>query len=179
MLIPPTQIATHEDVHAGIDHAQEKAGRVLKRDLNYSMADAAMFSMILSELMQNVIEHAEAPGEISAQVRNGQLTITVDDEGIGFRGSLAREHAVRFGDEWSDRAALEGAFIHGLTRFRDPGRGQGLKQVQSRVRRWGGTLLVTSGDARIIMEGEEWNVGDAIQASPGAHITITLPKRAR
>jgi anti-sigma regulatory factor (Ser/Thr protein kinase) len=145
VLLEITPIRSHEDVHGVIDHVQERAGAILATKLGYSRADAAMFSMILSEVCQNIIEHAESGGWVGIQSYNwakrlgrNVVIIAVHDLGIGFRGSLAKEHSARFGDRWSDATALEAAFIHGVTRFRDPGRGQGLKQIRNRVGRWGG-----------------------------------------
>ena len=108
------------------------------------------------------------------------VVIAVMDLGIGFRGSLAKEHAVRFGDRWSDATALEAAFIHGTTRFRDPGRGQGIKQIRRQVGRWGGKVAIRSGSARIA-DIPEWDSAPPMEtelaAFPGSQILIVLPAR--
>jgi anti-sigma regulatory factor (Ser/Thr protein kinase) len=187
VLLEITPINSHEDVHGVIDHVQERAGAILTERLNYSRADAAMFSMILSEVCQNIIEHAETGGWVGIQTYNWArrlgrqvVVIAVMDLGIGFRGSLAREHAGRYGDRWSDATALEAAFIHGMTRFRDPGRGQGLKQIRSRVARWGGKVSIRSGTARIA-DIPEWDDAPPLQQDlapfPGSQILIVLPAR--
>ena len=54
----------------------------------------------------------------------------MSDAGIGFRRSLESTHAKRFGERWGDGAALEAALIQGVSRFRDPGRGQGLAGIK-------------------------------------------------
>jgi len=108
------------------------------------------------------------------------LVIAVCDVGRGFRGSLADEHAARFGDRWGDATALEAAFIHGLTRFPDSGRGQGIQQIRKQVRRWEGFISVRSGTARIA-DVPAWEeappLEDGLPAFPGAQITIILPAR--
>src|SRR5690606_8288708 len=106
------------------DLVMDRAGTILTERLHYSRVDAGMFSMVLSEVCQNIIEHAEAGGWVGIQTYNWAkrlgrqvVVIAVMDLGVGFRGSLAREHAARFGDRWSDSTALEAAFIHGTTQI--------------------------------------------------------------
>jgi hypothetical protein len=75
---------------------------------------------------------------------------------------------------------LEAAFIHGLTRFPDSGRGQGIQQIRKQVRRWAGTISIRSGTARIA-DVPEWDdtpplAGD-LPPFPGAQINIVLPER--
>ena len=184
MLLEITPIRSHEDVHGVIEHVQERAGTILTERLGYSRADAAMFSMMLSEVCQNIIEHAEAGGWVGIQTYNWAkrlgrqvVVIAVMDLGIGFRGSLAREHAARFGDRWSDATALEAAFIHGTTRFRDPGRGQGLKQIRSSVGRWGGKVAIRSGTARIA-DIPEWDDAPPLETDLAALPRLADPHRA-
>jgi len=187
VLLEITPIRSHEDVHGVIEHVMERAGAILTERLAYSRADAAMFSMILSEVCQNIIEHAEAGGWVGIQTYNWArrlgkqvVVIAVVDLGVGFRGSLAREHSARFGDRWSDATALEAAFIHGVTRFRDPGRGQGLKQIRKTVGRWGGKISIRSGTARIA-DIPEWDDAPPMQQDladfPGSQILIVLPAK--
>jgi anti-sigma regulatory factor (Ser/Thr protein kinase) len=187
VLLEITPIRSHDDVHEVIDHVQERAGAILTDRLGYSGVDAGRFSMILSEVCQNIIEHAEAGGWVGIQTYNWArrlgkpvVVIAVMDLGIGFRGSLAREHSTRFGDRWSDATALEAAFILGTTRFRDPGRGQGIKQIRRNVARWGGKLSIRSGTARIA-DIPEWDDDGPLEQDlapfPGAQILVVLPAR--
>lgn len=188
VLLPITAITSHDDVHHVVEEMTEgRISTILADDLNYSKADAIAFSMLLSEVAQNIIEHAEAPGWISVQTYNWAkrlgrrvAVISVMDLGVGFRGSLAREHSARFGDRWNDATALEAAFIHGVTRFRDPGRGQGLKQIRKKVGRWGGKISIRSGTARIA-DVPEWDDADPMATGlapfPGAQILIVLPAK--
>ncbi|HEX2210645.1 MAG TPA: ATP-binding protein [Longimicrobium sp.] len=189
VLLPITVVGSSDDVHGVIEQLNEhRIGELLSSQLGYSQADSMAFSMLLSEVSQNIVEHADAPGWVGIQtyrrwrrVDKRVVVIAVMDLGVGFRGSLEREHAGRFGDRWGDATALEAAFIHGVTRFRDPGRGQGLKQIRRRVLRWGGKIAIRSGTARI-SDVPEWDDGDPMTTElapfPGAQILIVLPAKA-
>src|SRR2546429_8755240 len=94
-------------------------------------------SMALSEACQNIVEHAGTGGWVSVQAYNWRrklarrvVVIAVGDAGVGFRHSLEPTQNKRFGDRWGDAAALEAALVQGVSRFRDPGRGQGLAGIR-------------------------------------------------
>jgi anti-sigma regulatory factor (Ser/Thr protein kinase) len=187
VLLEITPITTNSDVHEVVDRVQGRAGAILSRTLKYPTSAVVQFSVILSEVCQNILEHAEAPGWVGAQAYRWQkrlgknvLVISVADMGRGFKGSLADEHSARFGDRWGDATALEAAFIHGLTRFPDSGRGQGIQQIRKQVRRWDGVISIRSGRARIA-DVPAWDdtppLTDGMQDFPGAQITIILPGR--
>ena len=187
VLLEITPITTNSDVHAVVDRVQGRAGQILSRTLKYPTSAVVQFSVILSEVCQNILEHAEAPGWVAAQAYRWQkrlgrhvLVIGVSDLGRGFRGSLAQEHSARFGDRWGDTTALEAAFIHGLTRFPDSGRGQGIQQIRKQVRRWDGAISIRSGRARIA-DVPAWEdsppLTEGMQDFPGTEITIILPAR--
>ncbi|MGH7483898.1 MAG: hypothetical protein ACRELV_17245 [Longimicrobiales bacterium] len=185
VLLEITPVRSHADVHAVVDRVQDRAGTILTRQLHYPLGAAIQFSVILSEVCQNIIEHAQAHGWVATQTysRTPRLDrrvvkIAVFDLGVGFRGSLAAEHATRFGERWGDAAALEAAFIHGLTRFHDPGRGQGLQQIRKQVGRLGGKMSIRSGTARIA-DVPSWDdappMEERLAPFPGAQIGIALP----
>ena len=187
VLLEITPITTNSDVHEVVDRVQGRAGQILSRTLHYPTSAVVQFSVILSEVCQNILEHAEVPGWVAAQAYRWQkrlgknvLIIAVGDLGRGFRGSLAQEHSARFGDRWGDATALEAAFIHGLTRFPDSGRGQGIQQIRKQVRRWDGHISIRSGRARIA-DVPGWDdtppLTDGMHDFPGAQITIILPAR--
>jgi anti-sigma regulatory factor (Ser/Thr protein kinase) len=188
VLLEVTPISTNTDVHAVVDRVQQQAGAILSKTLDYPASAVVQFSVILSEVCQNIIEHADATGWVSAQAYNWAkrlgrqvLIISVADVGTGFKGSLADTHATRFGDRWGDATALEAAFIHGLTRFPDSGRGQGIQQIRKQVRRWDGAISVRSGTARIA-DVPEWDDALPLEENlpffPGAQINIVLPARS-
>lgn len=187
VLLEITPIRANADVHQVVDRVQARAGAILSSKLGYPASAVVQFSVILSEVCQNVIEHAEAPGWVAAQAYNWAkrlgrwvVVISVMDLGRGFRGSLADEHAARYGDRWSDATALEAAFLHGLTRFPDSGRGQGIQQIRRQVQRWNGAISIRSGSARI-GQVPDWDdtppLADGRQPFPGAQISIVLPAR--
>lgn len=186
VLLEVTPINSHADVHRVVDLVNSRGMQILTTQLHYPRAEAFQFSVILSEVCQNIIEHAEASGWVATQTYNWTkkvgrkvVVIAVMDLGIGFRASLAGTHAARH-ERWDDAAALEAAFMHGHTRFHDPGRGQGLQQIRKMVARWGGRISIRSGTARIA-DLPEWDEGPRLQESlphlPGAQIGIVLPAR--
>ncbi len=187
VLLEITPIEANQDVHAVVDRVQTRAGTILASKLGYPGTAVVQFSVILSEVCQNIVEHAEGPGWVAAQAYNWArrlgrwvVVISVMDLGRGFRGSLGDEHAARYGDRWSDATALEAAFLHGLTRFPDSGRGQGIQQIRRQVRRWDGAITIRSGSARI-GQVPEWDdtppMVEGLAAFPGAQIGIVLPAR--
>lgn len=188
VLLELTPIHSNRDVHEVVDRVQAGAGAILQKTLHYPPTAAIQFSVVLSEVCQNVVEHAEGPGWVTAQAyhwgkRLGRhvLVVAVGDLGRGFRGSLASEHSARFGDRWSDATALEASFLHGITRFPDPGRGQGIQQIRKAVRKWEGLLKVRSGTARIA-DVPDWDpqvppLETGLPFFPGAQITAVLPAR--
>ena len=103
--------------------------------------------------------------------------IVVISPGRGLRG-VQREQASRFGDRWGDVAALEAALFEGASRFRDPGRGQGLRGISRYVSRWSGKLSVRSGTARITIV-PSWDddvpVADGLPPFPGSQVVIIIP----
>jgi hypothetical protein len=187
VLLEITAISSHADVHNMIDLVNQRGLKILTTQLHYPSREAFQFSVILSEVCQNIIEHAEASGWVAAQTYNWKKTvgrkvivIAVMDLGIGFRASLAAAHAAHH-DRWDDAAALEAAFMHGHTRFHDPGRGQGLQQIRKMVGRWGGRVSIRSGTARIA-DVPAWDAGTPTRVEqlphlPGAQIGIVLPAR--
>lgn len=188
VLLEITPVSANADVHEVVDRVQSKAGAILTSKLGYPPTAVVQFSVILSEVCQNIIEHAEAPGWVAAQSYNwarrlgrNVVVISVMDVGRGFRGSLGDEHSARYGDRWGDTTALEAAFLHGLTRFPDSGRGQGIQQIRRQVRRWDGAITIRSGTARI-GQVPEWDdtppLVDGLEPFPGAQISIVLPAKA-
>lgn len=190
VLLEVTAVNSHADVHQVVDLVNNRAITILTKQLNYPVREAFQFSAIMSEVCQNIIEHAEAPGWVATQTYTWTkklggkrvVVIAVMDLGVGFRKSLASTHATRYPEgDWNDATALETAFMHGHTRHHDPGRGQGLQQIRKLVARWGGRVSVRSGTARIADVPEWDDVGKPLEtglpALPGAQIGIILPAR--
>lgn len=186
-LLEITPIRSHHDVHAVVERVRERAAAILENRLRYPKPSVIQFSVMLSEVCQNIIEHAEADGWVCAQTyhyreRLGRdvLMLAVMDVGIGFEGSLASEHARRYGEEWSAATALEAALLYGESRFRDPGRGQGLQAIRRQVGRWDGMLGIRSGNAMIALV-PDWedlpSLRRDLEEFPGAQILVVMPAR--
>ncbi len=187
VLLEITAITRNSDVHKVVERVQDRAGAILAHTLHYPISAVVQFSVILSEICQNIVEHAEGPGWVAAQAYNWRrrlgrqvAVIAVADIGRGFRASLESRHAERLAGEEGDRMALEAAFLHGVTRFPDTGRGHGIQQIRRQVERWNGLFSIRSGSARIAdipswsskKSGEE-----GLRPFPGSQINIILPER--
>src|SRR5438876_1570431 len=107
------------------------------------------------------------------------VVIAVADAGVGFRHSLEPTQSKRFGTRWGDAAALEAALIQGVSRFRDPGRGQGLAGIRRYLARWDGKIAILSGTARIAIV-PKWDddvpLKDGLPPFPGAQVLIIIPE---
>jgi hypothetical protein len=192
VLLEITPINSHADVHAVVDLVNDRGMAILTKQLKYPPREAFQFSVVLSEVCQNIIEHAETGGWVATQTytwtkrMSGRrvVVIAVMDLGIGFRESLSATHAARNPDaagRFTDATALEAAFLHGQTRFHDPGRGQGLQQIRKQVGRWNGRVSIRSGTARIA-DVPDWDDSPPLEEHlpflTGAQIGIILPARA-
>jgi anti-sigma regulatory factor (Ser/Thr protein kinase) len=186
LLLPVTAIGTANDVHDVVGRISEHATQILKRELGLEANVVGGFGQSLSESCQNVIEHAGTPGWVSAHVYTYRqrlsgrkvAVIAVSDAGIGFRRSLEATQATRFGDRWNDATAIESALIHGVSRFRDPGRGQGLAGTKRYLARWQGKISIRSGTARVSIV-PEWDHElprmEGLPWFPGSQVTIFIP----
>ncbi len=71
--------------------------------------------------------------------------------------------------------------MNGVSRYGDPGRGQGLAGVRGYVHRWDGKLSVRSGTARIAIIpslGRRCSLGrENLAYFPGAQMQITIPEK--
>ena len=185
-LLEITSIHSHQDVHSVVDDVRERAAQVIGKSLGYPPPGVLHFSVILSEVCQNIVEHADSPGWVAAQTyrwspRLGRkvVVMAVMDVGMGFRGSLARQHAQRYGDRWSDVTALEAAFLYGESRFPEKGRGQGLQAIRKQLSRWNGLVTIRSGTAQIASV-PDWDdtppIVSGLPDFPGAQIQIVMPQ---
>ncbi|HET9949504.1 MAG TPA: hypothetical protein VFQ22_11325, partial [Longimicrobiales bacterium] len=70
VLLEITSISANADVHRVVDDVQARAGAILTSKLGYPGTAVVQFCVILSEMCQNIVEHAEAPGWVAAQTYN-------------------------------------------------------------------------------------------------------------
>ncbi len=185
VLLEITPVAKAADVHEIIGHIQERSAAILHEGLGLDTRATIGFSMTLSEACQNIVEHAQCGGWVAVQTytwtrRLGRrvVVIAVCDAGVGFRRSLESNASRPRSDRWDDGMALEEAVLRGVSRFRDPGRGQGLAGVRRFVSKWQGKLAVRSGTARIALV-PDWDDDVALREDlaefPGAQVQITIP----
>jgi len=186
VLLGVTPVSKTEDVHGVVEKIQSKAQVILQGTLHLEASVTMRFTMALSEICQNVIEHAGRGGWACVHVyrftqRLGRqaVQIAVCDAGIGFRQSLETSLGAT-PDRWTDAIALEDTVMRGLTRFHDPGRGQGLAGVRKFLYKWQGKISVRSGTARIAIV-PEWDEDEPMKENlapfPGAQVQITIPER--
>lgn len=188
-LLDLTPIRAAEDVHEVVERISSHATRILTHELGLAANAAMGFSMALSEACQNIVEHAGTGGWVAAQTYTYRrrlggrrvVVIAVSDAGMGFRRSLEPTQAKRYGDRWRDGTAVEAALIHSVSRFRDPGRGQGYAWMRRYVARWDGKIAVRSGTARLAIV-PSWDDEDPLKEHlpffPGAQVQVTIPGTA-
>ncbi|HUL69101.1 MAG TPA: ATP-binding protein [Gemmatimonadales bacterium] len=184
-LLPVTPVRASEDVHAVVGAIQERAARMLTGELGLEAKATIGFAMALSEACQNIVEHAGTGGWVAVHAytfrkRLGRrvVVIAVSDGGVGFSHSLESTQARRFGDRWGDAAALEAAVIQGVSRFRDPGRGQGLAGIKRYLTRWNGKLSIRSGTARIAIVppwDDDVPMSEDLPFFPGSQLQVVIP----
>lgn len=187
VLLEITPITQSGDVHGIVEKIQTKAAAILQGELHIDAKATMGFAMTLSEACQNIVEHAQTGGWVAVQSykwakRLGRrvVQIAVCDAGVGFRRSLESSQSRRLSDRWDDAMALEDAVIRAVSRFRDPGRGQGLAGIRKYVGRWDGKLSVRSGTARITIKpswDDDLPLAENLPEFPGAQMQITIPER--
>ena len=189
VLLEITPVAKSEDVHHVVERIESRAQQILVTELNLEPQATMRFAMTLSEVCQNIVEHAGQGGWVAVQTYRYRqrlagrrvVQIAVCDAGLGFRRSLESAQVPRrLSDRWDDAMALEEAVIRGVSRFRDPGRGQGLAQARRYVGKWDGKLAVRSGTARIAIVptwDDDVPLTEGLSPLAGAQVQITIPER--
>ena len=186
MLVPVTIIRNAADVMEIVGRITQHATKILTDELQLDAKVVGGFGQTLSEACQNIVEHASAVGWVSVHVYTYKkrlsgrkvAVIAVSDAGIGFRRSLEATQGKRFGDRWGDAQAIESALIHGISRFRDPGRGQGLAGIKRYLTRWEGKISIRSGTARVAIVpawDDEPPRTERLPWFPGSQVTIVIP----
>lgn len=186
VLLEITPVVRSDDVHDVVERIQSRAQTILVHELHLDPQAVMRFAMTLSEVCQNIVEHAGRGGWVAVQSyhyrkRLGRraVVIAVCDAGIGFRRSLESTPGWKARDRWDDAMALEDALIRGVSRFRDVGRGQGLAGVRRFVGKWDGKLSIRSGTARIALV-PSWDdavpLAEHLPQFSGAQVQITIPE---
>ena len=187
VLLPVTAVRAADDVHEVVGRIQQRATAILSSELGIDPKATMGFAMALSEACQNIVEHAGTGGWVAVQSYHWRrrlarqvVVIAVADAGMGFRASLEPTQGRRFGDRWSDATALEAALVQGVSRFRDPGRGQGLKGIRNYLSRWDGKIAIRSGTARIAI-APSWDddvpLAEGLPPFPGSQVLVIVPEQ--
>ena len=188
VMLEITPVVSRDDVHSVVGRIQQKSQQILQHELHIDARASVGFAMTLSEICQNIVEHAGRGGWVAVQAYTYRqrapyrrvAVISVCDAGLGFRQSLESLPGRVRDDRWDDAAALEEAVVRGVSRFRDPGRGQGLKGVRKYIARWDGKLSVRSGTARIAIVpswDEDVPLAEKLAPFPGSQVQVTIPER--
>ena len=188
VLLECTPVASSSDVHSVVGRIQQKAQEILQGELHIEAKATVGFAMTLSEVCQNIVEHAGRGGWVAVQAYTYKVrppyrrvvVIAVCDAGLGFRESLESLPGRIRNDRWDDAAALEEAVIRGVSRFRDPGRGRGLAGVRKYIARWDGKLSVRSGTARIAIVpswDEDVPLTEKLAPFAGSQVQVIIPER--
>lgn len=187
VLLEITPVAKSGDVHEVVELIQMRAQQILSNELGIDAQASVRFVMTLSEVCQNVVEHAGRGGWVAVQTykwrqRLGRrvVQIAVCDAGVGFRRSLESTPGRVLNDRWDDGMALEEAVVRGVSRFRDRGRGQGLAGARNFLGKWAGKLSVRSGTARIAIVpawDDDLPLREQLAPFVGAQVQITIPER--
>jgi anti-sigma regulatory factor (Ser/Thr protein kinase) len=187
VLIPVTPIRAADDVVTLVNGLGERVAELLSQNLNLEARATPRFGMSLSEACQNVVEHAGTGGWVAVHAYNWRkrlgrrvVVIAVSDAGVGFRASLDAAEARKYGDRWSDASALEAALVHNVSRFRDPGRGQGLAMIKRFLSQWMGKISIRSGTARLSIVpvwDDDAPVEEGLAFFPGSHLQIVIPEQ--
>lgn len=188
VLLEVTPVRQAEDVHAVVHHIQEKSAEILTSELGLDAKATMGFGMALSESCQNIVEHAGTSGWVAVHSYNWRklgkrvVVIAVADAGVGFRSTLEPSQAKRVGERWGDGAALEAALLQSVSRFRDPGRGQGLAGIRRYLGRWQGKISIRSGTARIAIIppwDDDTPLIENLAPFPGAQVQLVIPAEAQ
>lgn len=180
VLLEITPVEKSDDIHFIVGRVKERAHLILERHLHYDDRVINGFIVALSEVCQNIIEHSENTGFVGIQkyrfnnINKNVVKIAVMDLGIGFKNSLKARLNIE-----EDIDAIEKAFIHGASRYKDAGRGHGLAAVRRFVNQWNGKISIRSGTAKFSII-PDWGWGKEREHNlvrfPGAQINILLPE---
>jgi len=187
VLLPVTPIRGTDDVHGVVNAVADTATRILTSELGLEPKATGRFTMTLSEACQNITEHAGTGGWVAIHAYNWRrrlgrrvVVMAISDAGVGFRRSLEATESRKFGDRWNDGTALETALIQEVSRFRDPGRGQGLAMIKRTLREWQGKISIRSGTARLAIVppwDDDQPLAEHLAYFPGSQVQIVIPAR--
>lgn len=124
---------------------------ISKFDTDYEREDFEFFGYIISELLNNAIDHGESPAVVFAQLfpQIRELEIGVVDSGLGFYKTIKRRYDIKTEAEAINLALKKGvsgaqAYLYSnITK----NVGYGLYVISKMVHNSGGDLIIVSGQA--------------------------------
>jgi hypothetical protein len=115
---------------------------------------AAQLSGAVEELASNIYEHSQAPetGLVAYRGTPGMFEFVVADSGVGALTTLRTNPNLK--DLETDREALPLVLQDGCSRFNDPLRGNGFKDLFRGLANHEGNLRFRSGEAAVLIDGQ-------------------------
>ena len=115
---------------------------------------AAQLSAAVEELASNIYEHSQAPdtGVVAYRGTPGLFEFVVADSGVGALATLRTNPNLK--DLATDREALPMVLQDGCSRFLDPVRGNGFKDLFRGLANHEGSLRFRSGEAAVLIDGQ-------------------------
>jgi anti-sigma regulatory factor (Ser/Thr protein kinase) len=187
VVLAATRITLSNDVHTIVNNVQRSTRLLLVNTLGFDPSVAMRLTTALSEICQNVVEHSGGHGgwvlsrsyELEENGARTVVGIAVCDAGIGFRRSIETSSDSTLKYPFDDASALEATVMRGASRFKDPGRGQGLAGVRRFITKVGGSFSVRSGTARIFIAPAWERAGNLLEKGlpefAGAQVEILIP----
>lgn len=172
--LPLSVVRSRADVQVILDYLMAQA----RSRLDFDLGDVLDATKVVSELCHNVVDHSGAEGLAAATIfrdRTGRrfVSLTVVDDGVGIRASLALRHPKA--EHWRHGEAIQRA-LNGLSSRPDRG-GLGLRSVQAIVRRYEGRLAIRSGNDRFYVSAKRQPRTLSGRLFPGTQVGISFSQR--
>ncbi len=186
VLLPITPIRVFDDVNDVVGKIQERAQRILAAEVN--LAPQATVRL-RHDALGSVPEHRgarrrERMGD-GADLSNGgngwdgrspSSRSATRASGSDVRSSPPNPGRWESAGETAPQSSWR--LMHNVSRYRDPGRGQGLYHIRSYVTRWQGKMSVRSGTARITIVppwDDDTLLVEHLPFFPGSQVQIIIP----
>ncbi len=183
VLLKVTPVESFKDVHNIVSSVRNRI-----KENNYSEDDYTWDNIIvaISEICQNIPEHSKDKGFALINIlfnkahKKHLVNIVVMDLGVGIRSSLDNKFSPIFRDRWGDRLAIHKTLFEGVSRYDDPGRGNGIIRTRELVvEKFKGNMSLRSGTAKLWGKIPGWEIERLFRKPlvflPGAQVNITIP----
>jgi hypothetical protein len=186
-LLEVTRISAADNAEPMLARIRERAQEVFDYTLGAKESVTKGLAEGIEALCQNVVQHSGRGGWVMMQMYNfrksGQRVVLggVCDAGVGLHYSLSGGRRRPMAEWMDDGAALESVTVHGLSRRRELGDGEKLRNLRGSVFRLDGKLSMRSGTARIAFAppwADEPALQENLAAFPGVQVCFTIPGAA-